>query len=85
VQLALSDCIQKRPQFRFLAADLKLHTAVDQISDPTGNIKSFRDMPHHPAEANALDRPFVENLEGNHLNAQRLALDVQRSNRERDG
>ena len=75
MQLALSDRVEKRAHFAFLAIDLKFHAAVRQVAHPTGNIEAFRGMSHRPAETDALNCAFVENLERNHgmLNCSKAA------------
>lgn len=61
-QFAFHHRIQKGKDFAFDAANLKLNAAVVQISDPSDDIESFRDLPDHPAKADALDLAFVKNL-----------------------
>src|ERR1700730_1004329 len=79
MQFAFCDRIEKTAHFRFIAAHLKFHPPVDQVADPSFHLKSLGDVPHRPAEANALDRSFVENLERDHLFSRCSILDTRSS------
>src|ERR1044072_7801301 len=79
MQFAFRDRFEKTAHFRFIATHLKFHPSVDQVADPSFHLKSFGDVPHRPAEANALDRSFVENLERDHLFSRCSILDTRSS------
>src|SRR6267143_2718096 len=62
-QLALPDGFHERAHFVFFARDQKLDAAIAQIPHRTGDIESFRYLPHGIAKTNALDVSFVEDLD----------------------
>ncbi len=62
-QFALSDGIQKRAHFVFLARYLELHATIAQIFYCAGNVETFRDMLDGIAKPYALDIAFVENFD----------------------
>jgi hypothetical protein len=63
-QLALEDGFEKSADFLLVAGGLELHAAVAEVAHGTGNVKTFRDVPHGPAKTYALDIAFVKDLSG---------------------
>ena len=61
-ELALKDRFEKGAHFFFVASRLQFHAAIRQIPDKPGHIETFRDIPHRPAKANALNIAFVKDL-----------------------
>jgi len=61
-ELALKDRFEKSAHFFFVASRLQFHAAIGQIPHEAGHIETFRDIPHRPAKANALDIAFVKDL-----------------------
>jgi hypothetical protein len=63
-QLALENSLEKGLHFFVLASGQKFHAAIVEVADGTGHVETFRDVPHRPAKAYALDITFVKNLNG---------------------
>jgi hypothetical protein len=63
-QLALENGFEKGAHFLNFAGRLQFHTAIAEIADRTGNVKTLSDLPHGPAEPYALDIAFVKDLNG---------------------
>jgi hypothetical protein len=63
-QLALQNGLEKGAHFVLVPGGLKFNPAVAEIAHRPGNIEPLRDLPHGPAEPNALDIAFVIDLNG---------------------
>src|ERR1041385_1159252 len=66
MQFALRDTIEKCAHFVFLAGNLKFHSAVRQVTDPTGNVEFLGCVAHRPAKSDALNAALVKYLKGGH-------------------
>ena len=66
VEFALGDPIEERAHFVFLSINLKFHAAVREVAYPSSDIEAFCDMPHGPAETDALDVALVKYLKRDH-------------------
>ena len=65
-QFALHNAIEKSVHLALLTINLQLNPSIRQVSDPSGNVESFGDVPDGPAEADALNVALVKYLDGNH-------------------
>ena len=63
-ELALKDRFEKSAQFFFVPGSLQFDATVWKITDKPRHIETFRDIPHRPAKADALDIAFVKHLHG---------------------
>src|SRR5262245_52711193 len=66
VEFALSDLLEKRPDFAFVPRNLKFYSTIRQVSDPTGHVETFGDVEHSETEPNALDATFIKHLKRDH-------------------
>jgi len=79
-QLALADGGEERTHLGIFASCLEFYSAIGQISHGAGDIEPFRDLPDGVAKADALDVPFVEDLDGGDHGSQKI--DAARSSRQ---
>ncbi len=63
VELALLNCFKKGANFRGDPAHLHLDAAVGQVTHPAGHVESLSQVPDRPAEADALNAPFVNDVQ----------------------